>query len=202
MKKGFTLVEIIIVLVVIGILSAGMMIGADEAATTAKATKIITDMQTLRDAAIAWYIDNKHNIIMTGDDSKRYAIRTGTNTQEDIQTYFSGYGKLKRAAQQEFRRYFEGGVSIQRINVSNLSGYYGTEKAGDYALLNNKHITDQKPFNKDWYVACCVANKDSENKKLKNKLKGRAEASGLIGKGGKTYNGENFVFMFVLNLGK
>ena len=57
-RKAFTLVEMLIVLVVLGILAAGIMYASDEAITTAKATKIISDLQLLSKAAESWYLDN------------------------------------------------------------------------------------------------------------------------------------------------
>ncbi|MBQ6773618.1 MAG: type II secretion system protein [Synergistaceae bacterium] len=56
--KGFTLVELLIVIVVIGILSAMMMLSSSEAVSTAKATKIIADMRNLKTAALAYFADN------------------------------------------------------------------------------------------------------------------------------------------------
>ncbi|MDY6399689.1 MAG: type II secretion system protein [Synergistales bacterium] len=54
-RKGFTLVELLIVIVVIGVLSAMMMISSTEAVSSAKATKIINDMTQLKKATTAWY---------------------------------------------------------------------------------------------------------------------------------------------------
>ena len=57
-RKGFTLVELLIVIVVIGILSAMMMLSSTEAVSSAKAAKIINDLRNLKTAALAWYADN------------------------------------------------------------------------------------------------------------------------------------------------
>jgi len=58
MRKGFTLVELLIVIVVIGILSAMMMLSSTEAVSSAKAADIISDLRNLKTAALAWYADN------------------------------------------------------------------------------------------------------------------------------------------------
>ena len=50
-RRGFTLAELLIVIVVIGILAAGMMIAASEIEATARATKIINDLRILNTAA-------------------------------------------------------------------------------------------------------------------------------------------------------
>ena len=57
-RKGFTLVELLIVIVVIGILSAMMMLSSTEAVSSAKAADIISDLRNLKTAALAWYADN------------------------------------------------------------------------------------------------------------------------------------------------
>ena len=57
-RKGFTLVELLIVIVVIGILSAMMMLSSSEAVTSAKATAIISNLRNLKTAALAYYSDN------------------------------------------------------------------------------------------------------------------------------------------------
>ena len=57
-RKGFTLVELLIVIVVIGILSAMMMLSSTEAVSSARAADIISDLRNLKTAALAWYADN------------------------------------------------------------------------------------------------------------------------------------------------
>ena len=57
-RQGFTLVELLIVIVVIGILSAMMMLSSNEAVSSAKAAKIISDLRNLKTAVLAWYADN------------------------------------------------------------------------------------------------------------------------------------------------
>ena len=57
-RKGFTLVELLIVIVVIGILSAMMMLSSTEAMSSAKASNFIVKLQQMRKAAIALYLDS------------------------------------------------------------------------------------------------------------------------------------------------
>ena len=58
MRKGFTLVELLIVIVVIGVLSAMMMLSSTEAVSSARAADIISDLRNLKTATLAWYADN------------------------------------------------------------------------------------------------------------------------------------------------
>lgn len=57
-RKGFTLVELLIVIVVIGILSAMMMLSSTEAVSSAKASNIVTNLRNLKTAALALYVDS------------------------------------------------------------------------------------------------------------------------------------------------
>ena len=56
--KGFTLIEILIVLVVIGILSSMMVIASNESTTTAKASNIVSNLRNFSMAAMAFYTDH------------------------------------------------------------------------------------------------------------------------------------------------
>ncbi|MBQ3763726.1 MAG: prepilin-type N-terminal cleavage/methylation domain-containing protein, partial [Synergistaceae bacterium] len=58
-RKGFTLVELLIVIVVIGILSAMMMLSSTEAVTSARANNIVSNMRNLKTAALEYYVDNR-----------------------------------------------------------------------------------------------------------------------------------------------
>ena len=57
-REGFTLVELLIVIVVIGVLSAMMMLSSTEAVSSAKAAKVINNLRQLKTAALSWYMDN------------------------------------------------------------------------------------------------------------------------------------------------
>ncbi|MBQ7220308.1 MAG: type II secretion system protein [Synergistaceae bacterium] len=57
-REGFTLVELLIVIVVIGILSAMMMLSSTEAVSSARASNIVSNLRNLKTAALAFYVDH------------------------------------------------------------------------------------------------------------------------------------------------
>ncbi|MDL2264341.1 type II secretion system GspH family protein [Synergistaceae bacterium OttesenSCG-928-I11] len=58
-KGGFTLVELLIVIMIIAILAGMMMLATGAATDSAEATKIINDMRSLKSAILLYYVDNQ-----------------------------------------------------------------------------------------------------------------------------------------------
>ncbi|MBQ7559566.1 MAG: prepilin-type N-terminal cleavage/methylation domain-containing protein [Synergistaceae bacterium] len=71
-REGFTLVELLIVIVVIGVLSAMMMLSSTEAVSSAKAADIVSDLRNLKTAALAWYADNLDYVGGTKINNKEF----------------------------------------------------------------------------------------------------------------------------------
>ena len=57
--KGFTLVELLIVIIIIGILAGMMMLSTGTATDTAEATKIVSDMRNIKSACLMYYAENR-----------------------------------------------------------------------------------------------------------------------------------------------
>ena len=91
-RKGFTLVELLIVIVVIGILSAMMMLSSTEAVSSARASNIVSNLRNLKTAALSYYVDNVDT----------YDVSTVENAnkleQEDVRTKILKY--MSTAAEQ------------------------------------------------------------------------------------------------------
>ena len=62
MRKGFTLVELLIVIVIIGILAAAMLLSTTSATASAKASTIITDLRSMKAALLLLYADSMDNM--------------------------------------------------------------------------------------------------------------------------------------------
>ena len=61
-RSGFTLVELLIVIVVIGVLSAMMMLSSTEAVSSAKASNVVSNLRNLKTAALAYYADHLDDV--------------------------------------------------------------------------------------------------------------------------------------------
>jgi general secretion pathway protein G len=75
-KGGFTLVELLIVIMIIAILAGMMLLATGSATDNAEATKVINDLRNLKSAALLYYGDN--NTWPTGSQAtvlNRYSDR-------------------------------------------------------------------------------------------------------------------------------
>ncbi|MDO5116818.1 MAG: prepilin-type N-terminal cleavage/methylation domain-containing protein [Synergistaceae bacterium] len=71
-SKGFTLVELLIVIIIIGILAGMMMLSTGSATDKAEATKIVSDMRNIKSACLMYYADNGVWPTATIDNVKPY----------------------------------------------------------------------------------------------------------------------------------
>ena len=113
-RRGFTLVELLIVIVVIGILSAMMMLSSTEAVTSAKASNIVSDMRNLKTAALSYYVDNLDKF-SSGDATVTEAIALS-----DVTKYLNNSNALTDSL----------GFSIEKLSSGDWYVKYDTTKAG------------------------------------------------------------------------
>jgi general secretion pathway protein G len=103
-RKGFTLVELLIVIVIIGILAGGMMLANGAATSSATATVLVSDLRALSAAAVMYFTDNMDsaspdiaNLYPYMNDSKKMEKDGNYKFEINTEGWFVGYenGKLK-----------------------------------------------------------------------------------------------------------
>ncbi|MBQ6970798.1 MAG: type II secretion system protein [Synergistaceae bacterium] len=195
-KRGFTLFELLIVIVVIGILTAGMFIAASEMEATARAAQIINDLRMLKVASEHWFFDNSLNIVEAPSNAsdKGYHLRiNGKDERLHDVLQSDAYGVKNYISNPNFA--LNTGKKDDWKNMYAAVGGYSV-----YVGFSNTVC----------YVACRISGDDKKRdySRLREKLKGKTKSAGLVFydyNGGNqretAYNGENFVCMrsFVLD---
>ena len=96
-RRGFTLVELLIVIVVIGVLSAMMMLSSTEAVSSAKASNVISNLRNMKTAALAYYADHLDdaegtNFSLSAKASDVRGYLNNENSTETAKYLFTGKG--------------------------------------------------------------------------------------------------------------
>ena len=198
MLKSFTLVEMLVVIVTLGILSTIMLLSSIEAVSSADASNIINNMQQIKMAAYAWYKDNLSRIIQ--DKNSGYVIRTKGKYQV--------FSEFIRAHKAEILQYIDNTSSIKLYSKN--EAVESIDNIGDYMLTAMENT-------KKWYI-CCYLGDTSEiiskygsgapELRIKKKVAGRAKTlqlSGLADKNNdsmtaEVYSDQIFVCMLILQL--
>ena len=193
-KKGFTLVELLIVIVVIGVLAAMLMMASSEMESTAKATKIINDLRVLSTAFQHWSFDNLRNIqeaASNASDKGYHLVIDGKEIRFHEALKSDNYG---------VKRYLDNShFDLNNGKSNDWQNMYAT--VGGYSVYLGF-------TNTVGYVVYRISDKsdNSDYSRLRDKLKSRAKSAGLVyynysGKKETSYNRENFVCMraFILD---
>jgi general secretion pathway protein G len=137
-KGGFTLVELLIVIMIIAILAGMMLLATGSATDGAEATKVINDLRNLKSAALLFYADNNQwptsanlasldqytdrpmvaDSIANNNDSRYAGVQLGTEYQDSQGNWRQNIGvTLKNASA-------TAGVKKKLIGKAKDSGLY------------------------------------------------------------------------------
>ena len=183
--RGFTLIELLIVVAVLGLLSGAMMLSGVGMLSSSDATKIFSDMSNVKEAMLAWYINNYDRVRKDGDEFKIYYRSNGN--KKDMNGFFGeNYGA------KEIIKYLDTSNSVKLANKNKT-------KNEEYYILRSVEK------GKTWYVAYYVG---KALPALKEKLEARAHGLELFGTDDlngdsrltEYYKGHNYVNLLVTSL--
>ena len=182
--RGFTLVELLTVIVVIGVLSAMMMLSSTEAVSSAKAADIISDMRNLKTATLEWYADNISTL--------------------KIDDYWLQLPLVNGGAKSHIQNLVHSDPSLIKKYLNNENLKLNTGGSGeDWAEAGGYSINDGNSDRSCWFVVYRIANDDKSEASLRSKLQSRAESVGLLKSPSLTsekYDGGKNVYMMILSL--
>ena len=158
-RKGFTLLELLTAIVVLGILSSVMLLSGWETTSTAETTNIISNIQNLRDAILLWYADNSYRVVK--DNDNKYKIVTNGTEKEELATFIKNHGS-------EITRYIENGSSIQL-------------KASDSSVEGDNYCFKALSDGKYWYVGYkFFKDENKKDESFMKKFESRASSLNLL----------------------
>lgn len=176
-RKGFTLVELLIVIVVLGVIAAMMMLSSTETIATAKAAKVIANLHTLRKAVEQWYADNREKIGRDGMvtiKGKSQPVQQWTDKELQLSRYIDNIEHSDIHIHMETKKDDNTG----NYNTNLTEGSYGICDGGRVFVWNEgTKKWEQTEFHRNaWYVGYRF--KEGEEK-VREKIKGRMESTGV-----------------------
>ncbi|MBQ6666268.1 MAG: prepilin-type N-terminal cleavage/methylation domain-containing protein [Synergistaceae bacterium] len=186
-RRGFTLIEALVSMAVIAILAALGYMGVDEYVTSAKATKIIMNLHTVKKALWEWYVDNSEKVAkytgtINGKEVLAGMVNMGGGYRpiQEIQInndgiHLSNYLKRLGTSGIRFNPTVTDSNDIYngRKNTNITKGYYGICDGGTIKSTDKK--TDLERHREDWYVGYCFNDNESA---VRAKIKGRMKSGG------------------------
>ena len=122
--KGFTLVELLIVIIIIGILAGMMMLSTGSATDKAEATRIVSDMRNVKSAVLMFFADEDVWLV-SGDTLAAQEISqdigdSGRSIADYLDSQPAGYyvGKDKGLVYVEYRGANGGGKLVANNGVA------------------------------------------------------------------------------------
>jgi general secretion pathway protein G len=147
-RTGFTLVELLIVIIIIGILAGAMLLVAGSGTDKAEATKIVSNLRSIKAAALMYYADKPGTPPATGVTKAKDVFKSYMDKEmpdeyvvlvtSDDDVWFVGL---------EDSTIMTSGVKGKLNDVATDSGLLGSDstdtppaKSGDYyETFNNNH---------------------------------------------------------------
>ena len=176
-RKRFTLVELLIVIVVIGVLSAMMMLSSTEAVSSARASNIVAGLTTFKKALTQWYIDNYDKVYK--DKNGEYKLKNVDGGATNLGVLMANNSKL-------VTKYI--GNSSQFKFSGNKFSYNtdGTTGQGMYRFEDSGQVNNRK----SWFVGYALSASEISSG-VPAKLVAKTKSLGLLANQGTTGTNDN-----------
>ena len=132
MRKGFTLVELLIVIVIIGILAAAMLLSSGSATASAEASNIVNNLRSLKSASVMFYADSMDAVAGANGE-----LPSGT-TIDVLKDYTDNPDKFKDGSGYEFKnsgKTWYVGVNLGTLKLSSTTADVVTKLQGKATSL-------------------------------------------------------------------
>lgn len=191
-RKGFTLVELFLVIIVLVGLAGTITISADESIASAEVNNIITNMRILKSAALQWLTDY-------GDFVDPYShavtypftyinIKSSETNVETIQGLMADSTPGSRSTMTKYIK-----MSSQLFSLSK----------GVLPDVDEYAITDGGNTREKWYVVYKFEKEDRRIKRIKRKMANKAQEFELYKNENDSYTEDSeYVYMKIIDLSK
>ncbi len=155
-RKGLTLISLLIVILVIGILATMMILSSTESVNTAKAARIIANLQTMKRAVVAWYADNRDKVVWADGNSKVAGMVQIGNKASPVQEWGEDVIQLGKyislAGNSDINIHYkkEHDNKTNTDNTNLMEGCYGVCDGGTVKNDSGKIVTAY--HRSQWYV--------------------------------------------------
>lgn len=227
-RKGFTLVEFMVVIAVIGVLAAMTSLKAVEFVATAKARVIVSNLNAFKKAVNYWYTKHK-DLVMTNNTKTEYGICANYQTYTEngvtyayltpttyrdgdanggwkpIQEWWENRTGASRANRELFKAsilsIIEGKDGSIKVSGSGWAAKVAPMVYDGYLLNDNDKQSGSKQGRTAWFVGYVIP-QGLIGDMVKEKLAAMAKSQNLISdkaKGCALYNGGEKVWMMMVD---
>lgn len=224
-RKGFTLVEFMVVIAVIGVLAAMTSLKAVEFVATAKARVIVSNLNAFKKAVNYWYTKHKDLVMRPTGDTTGYGICADYQTYTEngvtyaylvpkpysstywhpIQEWWENRTDKTAAKRGLFKasilNIIDGKDDSIKVSGSGYAAGIAPAVYDGYMLNDNDHQTGAKQKRSAWFVGYLVP-QGLMGDLVRKKLAAMAKSQGLLSdkaKGCALYNGGEKVWMMMVD---